>query len=1199
MAINNLTLRQLNCGKRIASTTEILSWHSHINIIQEPNFGQIKQLGTKFNVYTQPKSRSLICTNKNIDATLVPKFSNKDITTIQLEKSNIYICSAYLDIKAMAWPTTLYNLAAYCQTKNINLIIGADSNAHSTLWNCPASNARGESIEQAIIRHNLHVENVGNKFTFEGGVGSSIIDITLTNRQGLISGWNVSDDATLSDHKIIEFSLNSELQLAESLNRKLKNLDWRKIASVLDGKVPTDIPHSWTPEVLDDHVNQLTGNLKEILDTVAPLKPPAKRFNYWWNDDCARLKTESRRAEKQRRAHPTPAMKARERNKRKEYTEMIHKSKKQSWRKFIAEIASTQEASRVNKILRKSGAAAPQLGLVTKADGELSANKQETLDEMLREHFPGSRPWMAEDTPNTAYDNEGLPKWLSVARFKAAVKQFKSGKTPGPDEFRSECLTKLNENTIKYILRLYHASVKMHYVPQTWRDVKVIFLAKPGKPDYTSRRAFRPISLMFVLFKTLERLVLWKIEEENLSHHPMHRLQFGFKKGCSTEQALSKAVNIIEKGVHQGQYVLGVFCDIAGAFDNVKLESITNMMADRGIDEDIIHWYEHFLRERKVSSTLGTSQASVKPGKGTPQGGVLSAIISWNLIFDDLLKKYDGKAIISIGFADDGTLLITGPVASVLYNIMQEALNTATAWAEKHGLRFCPKKTNSVLFTRKQGKIQHDPLTMYGNEIPEVRQVKLLGVTLDDRLSWLPHIEDKIKVCKGALMQLLPVMRRTWSPKPEYTKWLYKDVVLPIILYGCHLWAHKISSTAIINRLNKLQRLGLLSVTHVRKSTPTAALELLYDIPPIHLQVKERAQNTLPRLRNLLREGDWLSKDGVKNGHLSLLKLDSTLVDDGTLRPPQPNFDKNYTVYITQEPRFEGGFKAYTDGSLIEGNSGAGAFLRYNDDEIGTISERLPNCTVFQAELRAIRAACERLHPMLRRDETINFYVDSQAALKAISAPYVYDNEVLLTVEALNRLAANEHRVVLQWVKAHVGLYGNELADRAAKEGAFSERWHHGSVLELPLTQKQINKQTLREEWKHLWKQRKDCRQSKFFLPHPDEHVWKNLRHCSTSELSQLARFFTGHTFMRRHNTLVTKGRRALDEEGNCSLCEEEEETPIHLLNECPVLNVQRATLLLAWQLDTPPPISDDLFAFVRLDAIRELESDTTTASID
>jgi hypothetical protein len=191
---------------------------------------------------------------------------------------------------------------------------------------------------------------------------------------------------------------------------------------------------------------------------------------------------------------------------------------------------------------------------------------------------------------------------------------------------------------------------------------------------------------MSVLFKTLERLVLWHIEDTNLTDRPMHESQYGFRKGKSTDQALSKAVNIIEKGLNQGEYVLGVFCDILGAFDNVLHSSITSAMSRRGIDSMIIKWYDHFLKTRTVMSTLGGYIGGNQTREGGLPRGVLSAIISWNLVFDDFLKMYDNSAIKSIGFADDGTLLITGICIKTIYDIMQKALQHAENWAAENGL---------------------------------------------------------------------------------------------------------------------------------------------------------------------------------------------------------------------------------------------------------------------------------------------------------------------------------------------------------------------------------------------------------------------------------------------------------------------------------------------------------------------------------
>jgi hypothetical protein len=79
---------------------------------------------------------------------------------------------------------------------------------------------------------------------------------------------------------------------------------------------------------------------------------------------------------------------------------------------------------------------------------------------------------------------------------------------------------------------------------------------------------------------------------------------------------------------------------------------------------------DHFLQTCTVTSSLGESNASIRPGKGCLQGGVLSAIISWNIVFDDFLKLYDNSEITSICFADDGTLLITGICIHTMYSRM-------------------------------------------------------------------------------------------------------------------------------------------------------------------------------------------------------------------------------------------------------------------------------------------------------------------------------------------------------------------------------------------------------------------------------------------------------------------------------------------------------------------------------------------------
>ena len=71
------------------------------------------------------------------------------------------------------------------------------------------------------------------------------------------------------------------------------------------------------------------------------------------------------------------------------------------------------------------------------------------------------------------------------------------------------------------------------------------------------------------MFKTLERLILWHLEETVLKNFSMHKNQHAFRKGRSTESALSDLVDHLESSALCGGVAVGVFLDIEGAFDNL------------------------------------------------------------------------------------------------------------------------------------------------------------------------------------------------------------------------------------------------------------------------------------------------------------------------------------------------------------------------------------------------------------------------------------------------------------------------------------------------------------------------------------------------------------------------------------------------------------------------------------------------------
>ena len=115
--------------------------------------------------------------------------------------------------------------------------------------------------------------------------------------------------------------------------------------------------------------------------------------------------------------------------------------------------------------------------------------------------------------------------------------------------------------------------IELGYSPKSWCEAKVIFLQKPGKTDYSEPKSFRPISLTTFLLKTLEKLVLWEIQNTALKEFPLSKQQHAFRTGYSCQTAISDLVDSIEANILRDKYTLSVFLDIAGAFDNVQYSS--------------------------------------------------------------------------------------------------------------------------------------------------------------------------------------------------------------------------------------------------------------------------------------------------------------------------------------------------------------------------------------------------------------------------------------------------------------------------------------------------------------------------------------------------------------------------------------------------------------------------------------------------
>jgi hypothetical protein len=529
-------------------------------------------------------------------------------------------------------------------------------------------------------------------------------------------------------------------------------------------------------------------------------------------------------------------------------------------------------------------------------------------------------------------------------------------------------------------------------VPKLWQKSRVVFIPKVGKDTYENPRSYRPISLTSFFFKTMERVNLWMLEQGALKNNPINSNQHAFRRGFSTDSAISAALHKIESYVYNKKYALVTFLDIKGAFDNVSIEAAVKGMRSKQFPENIIKWFSFYLANRVAEVNIKGVVSRKKLVKGTPQGGVLSPVI-WNLIFDSFLQKVDGDEWVSgVGFADDGCLIVGGGSPRILRGRMQRMIDKTLKWGKEAALEFSPEKTKAMLMHRKHKPEEIGDLYMGQQKIEFVEKMKYLGIWLQYKLSWTDHIKIKADKTRKALFMVKAMAGTVWGPSNRMMKWCWSGIVRPGFTYGSIAFAQAMELEHNKKVVRKLNRLACLSVIGVRRGTPTAALEIMLGIMPLEVFIKGIVAKALLRVCrvNKIDPGEY---DTFKGGHLNYardkavecgllnLPLDEEVKRVSWFKPFKvEKFDKDAIPPYDQ-------IVAYTDGSKGEfGHSGAGFVVYEGNKELVRFGEyRGKVSTVFQTEVYALGEAIKFMLNLPLTNKQMWLASDSQSAIQAIT----------------------------------------------------------------------------------------------------------------------------------------------------------------------------------------------------------------------
>ncbi|GFT45918.1 RNA-directed DNA polymerase from mobile element jockey [Trichonephila clavipes] len=148
------------------------------------------------------------------------------------------------------------------------------------------------------------------------------------------------------------------------------------------------------------------------------------------------------------------------------------------------------------------------------------------------------------------------------------IKKMKIKKAPGRDKITNKMVLNFPISVIFQLTNLINKILHSGQFPQAWKTATVIPILKPGK-DPTLATSHRPISLLPVLSKLAERIILNRLNDHLQNNDILIPQQHGFRANLSTSHQLLRVVEYVKTGFAENKSTGAVFLDIQKAFDRV------------------------------------------------------------------------------------------------------------------------------------------------------------------------------------------------------------------------------------------------------------------------------------------------------------------------------------------------------------------------------------------------------------------------------------------------------------------------------------------------------------------------------------------------------------------------------------------------------------------------------------------------------
>ncbi|GFU07187.1 RNA-directed DNA polymerase from mobile element jockey [Trichonephila clavipes] len=388
------------------------------------------------------------------------------------------------------------------------------------------------------------------------------------------------------------------------------------------------------------------------------------------------------------------------------------------------------------------------------------------------------------------------------------IKKAQIRRAPGREGITNKILRNLTLPVIFQITNIISNIFITGHFPDSWKHASVIPILKPKKPR-SAADSYRPISLLPVLSKLAERLILSRLNDFLTTNKILISQQHGFKPQLSTSHQLLRVVEYAKSGFKEKKCTGAVFLDIQKAFDRVWHTGLLYKLIKINAPPQLILIIKSFLNNRFFAVRVNDTHSSTKQIRaGAPQGALLSPTL-FNIYINDIPKTRQTTVCL---YADDTAILTQSTNKNCITHFLHKHLAELEDWYKKWKISINPEKNEAVFFSLGTSTRKPLPIHVQNHPVPWSRSVNYLGVTLDEHLSFKDHIMKINNKFRALACLYYPYFTRNSPLSIKNRLLIYTSILRPVLLYASPVWGHATKSN--INRLEFSQNIMIRKLTN-------------------------------------------------------------------------------------------------------------------------------------------------------------------------------------------------------------------------------------------------------------------------------------------------------------------------------------------------------------------------------------------------